>query len=431
MSSLKSPALRHNLLIGLVLAMGCTIEKGATDNNEIDDGTDDNLDDGTNDDDDGDNTIDSGDDSGSADADDATALRGVIIDINGHPIDDVTVTSSTGDTTETDSTGLWAFEDNELEDAGDIAIDFNKSGYAFNQKPISIVNGNDHSLNVTLAAVDFTGDFDGAEGLSIDMDDGGATVDLPAGTYLDENGEPYTGTIYVESTLFDVTYKAPNGSNAVQEVSERSAAPGDFSALDSDGDEAILESFGMIQVNLYNADGEEVQIPEGQTATIKISMQGGSSVAGDAIPAWSYDEDAYKWIEEGEGVVNDNNGTLEWEFEASHFSSWNTDYPVSTWGCIQCQGADLYTMGVSGLSVSADGVDYNATTSASADTSGDLCVDVKNDATVALTLTYTLSGQTNSDVFDETIQVPGFQALCDDGTNACTDIGDCPLNIPW
>jgi hypothetical protein len=343
----------------------------------------------------------------------------------------VAVTSSTGDSTETDSTGLWAFDNNELEDAGDIAIDFNKSGYAFNQKPISIVNGNDHSLNATLAAVDFTGVFDGTDGLSIDMDDGGAQVELPGGTYLDANGEPYNGTISVEGTLFDVTYKGPAGSKAVEEVSERSAAPGDFSAYDADGEEAILESFGMIQINMVDEDGNEVDLPDGETATIRIQMQGGSSLVDDLIPAWSYDEDNFKWIEEGEGKVLLHEGELAWEFEASHFSSWNTDYPVSSWGCIQCQGADLYTMGVSGLSVSADGVDYSATTSASADSDGDLCVDVKNDSQVALTLSYTLSELSMSDTFDETIEVPAFQALCDDGNDACTDIGDCPLNIPW
>ena len=357
-----------------------------------------------------------------------SALRGMVLDPSQYPIEGVTVTTSTGLEDITDAQGRWGFED--LDDIGLVAVNFSKAGYAHNQKPITVYELTEHALNTTMSPVDFTGSFSPDDGLAINIDDGGAEIDLPSGLYFTEAGEPISGDVVVDATLFDVLYTP--GAMMSSGGSERDAAPGDFSATDGEGEDQVLESFGMIQVNLTDANGDPIVLPEGETAIIKIGIQGSGPVDGDAIPAWSYDEDEFRWIEEGDGYVKDRGeGDLVWEFEATHFSSWNTDYPISTHGCVICDLGELSALPITGVSVTAQGVSYNSSTSGSIDSSGRVCVEVKNDSTISLTTSYTLGGQTFTEQWGETLSIPPFEATCNSDQTSCTDLGACPLNIPF
>jgi hypothetical protein len=357
-----------------------------------------------------------------------TALYGQVLDAEYFPIEGVTVETSTGLETTTDSTGRWGFED--IADLGRIGIDFSKPGYAHNQKPITIVEGAQAALNVAMAPVDFMGSFSPNEGLDIDIDDGGAEVSFPTGDYTNDDGEVVTGEVFVEATLFDVTY-APATGMAGESGSERDAAPGDFTAVDSDGNDLeLIESFGMVQVNITNEKGEPLTLPEGETATVRLRIQGDAPAAGEFIPAWSYDEENYRWVEEGDGLVEEAmDGSPVWSFEASHFSTWNCDQPVSTWGCVRCNIAEFGQLPISGVSVSVSGVSFSATTTGSIDADGQVCANTKNDSTVALTTTYSLNGVSLTQTWDQNISIPPFSATCSD-LSGCTDIGTCPLDIP-
>ncbi len=358
----------------------------------------------------------------------STALRGQVLTPNGMPLEDVSVITTTGMETVTDATGRWGFD--EFTDLGQIAVDFYLEGYAENQKPIVIQDGVEHALNTTLAPVDYVGAFDGRDGMLVAIADYDTTIRMPAGDYIYDDGTPIQGDVNIEATVFDVTWSPSSLRSAASGGSERNAAPGDLTAVDSEGDDQVLESFGMFQVNMYDDDGNPVELPEGETAIIGTKLQPSATEVGETIPGWSYDKQTYKWIEEGDGlVVETPEGDKLWQFETTHFSSWNCDQPVSTWGCVVCSTDELSQLGISGVTLNAQGVSYNGSTSGT-ESGGQVCVNVKNDSSVGLTMSYSLSGQTYTEEWSETVSIPAFEATCND-TSACTDIGACPIDIPW
>ncbi len=143
---------------------------------------------------------------------------------------------------------------------------------------------------------------------------GGGTLTLPA-TLLRPDGSTYTGNVLVRSHYYD-----PTSSTFPQEV------PGDMTAIGQNGERYTLQSFGMYNIELFDNAGNELTIPDGQTAGIEFPIP--SNLASDApseIPLWSLDEATGKWMEEG---IATKNGLL-YQAEVSHFSWWNCDIPFT------------------------------------------------------------------------------------------------------
>ena len=139
----------------------------------------------------------------------------------------------------------------------------------------------------------------------------GASI-LFTGAYIDTNGDPYTGSVNVIMNYLDPLDARINDM-----------MPGMLYGQDRLGDEAALETYGMISVELRGG-GEKINIDPNTPAEITFPVP--SSLHGpapDIIPLWSFDEEAGYWIEEGSAVFN---GT-SYIAEVTHFSFWNCDAP--------------------------------------------------------------------------------------------------------
>lgn len=140
----------------------------------------------------------------------------------------------------------------------------------------------------------------------------GTSVALP-GDYIDENGNPYSGTVDV---ILDYLDPASDDLDAVM--------PGMLYAEDVTGDEVYLETFGMISVELRDAGGNELNIDPNNPAELRFPLDPAlQGVAPTTIPLWSFDDELGYWIEDGEAVLQGN----EYVGQVSHFSFWNCDAP--------------------------------------------------------------------------------------------------------
>lgn len=148
-------------------------------------------------------------------------------------------------------------------------------------------------------------------------------VALPSGTkvvfdgaFETEAGVAYTGSVVV--SMFHLKSSDENISSLM---------PGMLYAQAADGLPKVLETFGMMEVELRSSGGEKLQIAKTHTAQINMPIDASQlATAPSSIPLWHFDEENGYWKEEGSAtkVGNQYVGTV------SHFSWWNCDTFSST-----------------------------------------------------------------------------------------------------
>lgn len=134
------------------------------------------------------------------------------------------------------------------------------------------------------------------------------------GNFKTESGASYSGTVKVMMHHLDP-------------ADERTAdkMPGSLMAENSNGSQRILETYGMMNIELQDGSGNKLQITNPTTIEMPISSTQVAS-APTTIPLWYFDETAGYWKEEGSAtkVGNKYVGTVK------HFSWWNCDVQFPT-----------------------------------------------------------------------------------------------------
>lgn len=217
------------------------------------------------------------------------------------------------------------------------------------------------------------------------------TVDLPNGTKVDFNGgfETSTGITYQGNVDVVLRHLNPNEEDMNLQM------PGMLIAQDAAGDLRMLETYGMIAVELIGENGEDLNIASGTTATITIPVPTNATNPPATIPLWYFDEQNGYWVEEGEATLVGN----EYVGEVSHFSFWNCDAPFDVvQACITLQDNNgnplpsLYTQ------LTLQTTTWNSTSGGYTNANGEVCGLIA--ANEALTLTVPNYG---CDVFTTTI----------------------------
>jgi hypothetical protein len=143
-------------------------------------------------------------------------------------------------------------------------------------------------------------------------------VALPSGTkvafdgeFEDENGNAYSGAVSV--SMFHLL---PSDGNIAKLM------PGMLYAQTATNQQAVLETFGMLNVELRGSTGQKLNIKEGHTAEITLKIDDSQmATAPNSIPLWHFDEAKGYWKEDGAATKVGNN----YVGEVSHFSWWNCD----------------------------------------------------------------------------------------------------------
>jgi hypothetical protein len=239
------------------------------------------------------------------------SIKGRVTDENSKPINNASVVAGTTTTT-TDINGFFELSNVQLaKNAGFVLVE--KSGYLKGCRTIftnaSIVN----NVEIQLIPKTNRGNFTATAGGNIVIQTG-TTVNFPAAGIINAStNAAYTGTVNVIGAYLDPTDpKLPL------------IMPGNLVGLTANNEQKVLQTFGMIAVELEGSGGEKLNLAPGKTATITMAIPASlQSTAPSTIPLWFFDETKGLWKEEGTATRQSNSyvGTV------SHFSFWNCDVP--------------------------------------------------------------------------------------------------------
>ena len=237
-------------------------------------------------------------------------FHGLILDTNGEPISGATVVIG-GKTSQTNSEGLFIVKDASVKE-NFAFVKVTKQGFVNGSRTIIPTNGS-NKINIMMIPVTNTATI--ASGAASTVSHPNGTKVKFDGSFKDDTGVPYSGNVNV--ALFHLK---PSDTYLNELM------PGSLLASNTAGEAKIMETFGMLHVQLTGAAGQNLQIEKGHQAEITMAIdaaQVGSSPA--TIPLWSFDEITGIWKEEGSAskVGNSYVGNV------SHFSWWNCDVPMN------------------------------------------------------------------------------------------------------
>ncbi len=242
-----------------------------------------------------------------------SSVSGLVTDQEGNALADVSVQYK-GDFLKTDENGYFKIEDAPAVYDGGL-LKFKQEGYFKNYKWFYPQLGDNAFVRVTMVKEIEVGEVTNSSGGTVILN-GGAKVTFPPAAFLSPEE---TFTVY--AYWYD-----PTGTALTEEM------PGDLRAIDTDEALVQLATYGMVVVEIRDANGNDIQLANDtldsnvlpKLATIEFPLpQELKENAAETIKTWSFDEDRAYWKEEGLAkLVGDT-----YVAEVSHFSFWNCDAP--------------------------------------------------------------------------------------------------------
>ncbi|WP_422105937.1 carboxypeptidase-like regulatory domain-containing protein [Winogradskyella sp.] len=234
---------------------------------------------------------------------------GTVIDINHNPIEAVTITIG-NETVITDSNGVFVINNATVNERFGY-VKAEKAGYIHGSRSVVPSSGT-NKVTIMLLEATIVGSVTSGSASEIVANDG-SSVSFD-GNFIKEDGSAYSGSVDVIMHHLDPT-------DADMEVQ----MPGMLYAENEAGAERLLQTLGMLAVELRGSGGEDLNLAEGSSSEIKIPVDPSlMAIAPATIPLWYFDEAKGYWKEEGIATLQDGMyvGTV------SHFSFWNCDIPA-------------------------------------------------------------------------------------------------------
>lgn len=257
-----------------------------------------------------------------------SSVIGLVVDEAGIPLEGVT-TSLRGEDIITDQNGYFRFAGIETSTLSGGYLSFQKSGYYDNYKYNYATEAGDQDfMRVTMMEFPQAWVVDAAAGgtrhiieRNSVVGDFPARIAFPENAFVDENGSSYQGQVSVYARWLDPTS---------EELPDR--MPGDLRAINAEQELVQLSTFGMIAVELRDENDRELELADGKTAIIKMTIPDElvESIP-DSLPTWSFNKENGYWTEEG--VAVQDSFPNYYRAEVSHFSYWNYDapWPIINW----------------------------------------------------------------------------------------------------
>lgn len=301
-------------------------------------------------------------------------IKGTVQDINGNPLGNVAVSS--GDKSGVSQTdGSFSLT---LNQGTEQVILFNINGYVDTSKRVSTA-ASSSSLKVTM--------IEEADPVELDATIGGtatgnrsASITAGPAAFVDSDGNTVTGKVDVHLTPLDPT-----------NAGEAAAYPGYLKAIDKNGNNVILQTYGVMDVTVKQ-NGGKLSLAEGKSVSISIPLP--SSIdKPDSMNMWYFDMNVGKWIQNQNDGAYDS-GTRTYSTGITHLSWWNCDNPIVP-TCIFGKVVDSEGNGVQ-AHITAQGYRTVAGTTyitgvysyGDTDYDGNFCMIVELGEKVLLTVTY-------------------------------------------
>ncbi|WP_323788418.1 carboxypeptidase-like regulatory domain-containing protein [Psychroserpens sp.] len=228
---------------------------------------------------------------------------GTVVDTNDNPIDNAMI-SIGNKTAITDSNGVFIIEDAPVNQRFGY-VKAEKAGFIHASRAVVPSNGT-NKVRIMMLAETIAGSTSSGTQETIALANG-ASVALE-GAYIKADGSSYSGNVNVIMHHLD-----PADDNM------RDQMPGMLYAANAQNEERMLQTFGMLAVELRGSAGEDLNIAEGSTAEIRMPLDASlMSNAPATIPLWYFDEVNGYWIEDGQATLVGS----EYVGTVSHFSFW-------------------------------------------------------------------------------------------------------------
>lgn len=236
-------------------------------------------------------------------------VQGIVVNENNVPVPGAAVKCGTASAT-TDSYGMFSFKGISIaKNNGYVKV--SKTGYFNGNRTFVTTAGRTHLMRIKLLPKTNTGSFVASAGGVVTLSTG-SKVTFVSNSITDAGGTAYTGTVNVAMAWINPT--APDLGSIMQ---------GDLRGVTVNGYERVLETYGMLGVELTGASGQELKIAPGKKAELSVTIPAAlQATAPASIPLWHFDETKGRWIEEGTATKTGNN----YVGSVAHFSFWNCDY---------------------------------------------------------------------------------------------------------
>jgi hypothetical protein len=235
---------------------------------------------------------------------------GRVLDDNNNPLSNASVSIGTS-TAFTDVNGRFIIDDATVSNRQAL-ISISKSGYLKSIKTVVPTTGT-NSISVMMIPENVVASINSGSSSTVGLTNGTqVTFD---GDFKTDAGIEYTGLVDVLMYHLD-----PSNVN-IEEI-----MPGNLQALNSSNQERVLETYGMLNVELRGSSGEHLNIADNSMAEIEIPIDPAQINAPSTIPLWSFNETSGLWVEDGIAVKQGN----KYVGQVSHFSWWNCDAQFPT-----------------------------------------------------------------------------------------------------
>lgn len=237
------------------------------------------------------------------------SFTGQIVDESNNPIANVAITVG-NKTANTDSNGVFIINNATVHEKFAF-IKAKKTGYLDGSRSLVPTGGMNYA-RITLLSGTIVGTVNSGASGSVSLSNGAkVTFD---GNFKTETGASYTGLVSVIMKHLD-----PSDSSISDKM------PGMLLAQNSSGEERVLETFGMMNIELRGSASQKLQIST--TAQLEMPISNSQLASAPAtIPLWHFDETLGYWKEEGTATKQ---GT-KYVGTVSHFSWWNCDAQFPT-----------------------------------------------------------------------------------------------------
>jgi hypothetical protein len=236
------------------------------------------------------------------------SIKGVVVNENDLPVMGATVTVGTYTAT-TNAYGVFEFRNKSISQ-NNTYIKVTKNGYFIGSRSMMATPSRTHQVRVKLIPKTTTGTVNAASGGVVTMASG-TKVTFPASAIVDASGNAYTGTVNVA-----MAYLNPTATDLASTI------VGDLRGITTNGTENVLETYGMVGVELTGTSGQSLKIATGKTAELSAPIPTVLQASAPAtIALWHFDEVKGRWMEEGSATKVGNN----YVGNVSHFSFWNYD----------------------------------------------------------------------------------------------------------
>jgi hypothetical protein len=260
-----------------------------------------------------------------------SSVSGIVVDENSAPLEAVQIKIGEN-IIETDYSGYFTLKDINVDAKGTL-VSANASGYFSSFKMLMPSMDKPTFTKIILSKKELTAAINAKNSSKIELPEGGK-ITFSENSFQNKNGDLYSDIVYVYAQRLD-----PSDL----ELNEK--MPGDLRGIDGDFNSVQLASFGMMNVEIEDQSGEQLNLSPGKNAILEFPLPPEMQATANAtIPMWYFDEERGNWLEEGSASLS--NGKYIGEVE--HFSWWNCDVAID-WVDFRIKIVNNYGSGVNNI----------------------------------------------------------------------------------